>query len=308
MKRYYRLMLGQASVHAARCRAEGFVGAGFGINQDLSAKLPDDWRSFNKEFAPIFLATHPGKSRISAGLACGAIWTVSKGMQRGDIILSPNGAGSYFVGTIDGDYHYAAGDILPHRRAVLWSNSTIARADMSDALKGSTGSIGTIGDITAHAEEIERLITGIAPPQLISTDPTVENVATFALEKHLEDFLVANWAQSQLGKDFEIFSEDGAKVGQQYPTDTGPIDILAVSKDGKRLLVVELKRGRASDVVVGQILRYMGFVRDEIAEASQSVEGIIIALEDSQSMRRAIAMVPSITFYRYEVSFKLIKG
>ena len=97
-------------------------------------------------------------------------------------------------------------------------------------------------------------------------------------------------------------------VYQQFPTDTGPIDILAVSKDRKKLLVVELKKGRASDVVVGQILRYMGFVRDELAESNQTVCGVIIALEDDQRTKRALAMVPDISFYRYEVSFKLIKS
>ena len=34
-------------------------------------------------------------------------------------------------------------------------------------------------------------------------------------------------------------------------SDTGPIDVLAVSKDKKELLVLELRRGRASDAVVG---------------------------------------------------------
>ena len=77
------------------------------------------------------------------------------------------------------------------------------------------------------------------------------------MEKHLEDFLVQNWEQTELGKAFDIFQEEGERKGQQYPTDTGPIDILAISKDKKQLLVVELKKGRASDVVVGQTLRYM---------------------------------------------------
>jgi RecB family endonuclease NucS len=44
--------------------------------------------------------------------------------------------------------------------------------------------------------------------------------------------------------------------------------------------VVELKRGRASDVVVGQALRYMGFVKEQLAEDDQTVEGAIIALDD----------------------------
>lgn len=72
--------------------------------------------------------------------------------------------------------------------------------------------------------------------------------------------------------------------------------------------MIELKKGRASDVVVGQILRYMGYVQEELAEPDQTVRGVVIALEDDQRLRRALAMVPTIDFYRYQVSFKLMKG
>lgn len=88
----------------------------------------------------------------------------------------------------------------------------------------------------------------------------------------------------------------------------GPIDILAVSRDGKHLLVIELKRGRATDDVVGQTLRYMGYVKEQIAEPDQTVEGMIIALEDDQKLRWALAAVPNVSFYRYQVSFKLVKS
>ena len=74
------------------------------------------------------------------------------------------------------------------------------------------------------------------------------------------------------------------------------------------MLVVELKKGRASDVVVGQLLRYMGCVRDELAEPNQTVRGVVIALDEDQRLRRALAMVPEIDFYRYEVSFRLVKS
>lgn len=74
------------------------------------------------------------------------------------------------------------------------------------------------------------------------------------------------------------------------------------------MLVVELKKGRARDVVVGQLLRYMGFVRDELAEPNQTVRGVVIALDEDQRLRRALAMVPEIDFYRYEVSFRLVKS
>ncbi|MHB1236297.1 MAG: endonuclease NucS domain-containing protein [Gallionella sp.] len=116
-----------------------------------------------------------------------------------------------------------------------------------------------------------------------------------------------NWAQTALGKEYDIFEEDGEKVGQQYPTDTGQLDILAIKKDKSELLVVELKKGRASDAVVGQVLRYMGFVLQELAEPGQKVKGVIIAQEDDQRIKRALAVTPNIEFFRYQISFKLLK-
>jgi restriction system protein len=188
----------------------------------------------------------------------------------------------------------------------------IDRSDMSEALRNSTGSIGTVSNIDRYAEEIEKLIGGYVQvpvsQSLISSDPTVEDPTIFALENHLEDFLVHNWPQTELGKDFDIFEEDGELIGQQYQTDTGPLDILAISKDKTRLLVVELKKGRASDSVIGQVQRYMGYVKDELAKEGQSVEGVIIALEDDQRIKRALSVAPNISFYKYQVSFKLIKN
>ncbi len=304
-KSYYRVMLGQKSIYAAECFAGNFIGTDFGIDQDLTNKLPEEWRAFNQEFIPIYLAKHPGKTKIGAGLACGALWTVSKGINKGDFVLCPDGSGQYRVGEVIGDYTYEAGKHPFHHRPVRWLNVSIARTAMSEALQNSTGSIGTVSEISRYHEEIEKLIGGISVPKLISTDQTVEDPAAFAMEEHLEDFLVKNWAQTELGKEYDIYEEDGEKA-QQYQTDTGPLDILAISKDKKRLLIVELKKGRASDAVVGQTLRYMSFVQDELAEKDQAVHGIIIALEDDQRIRRALAMVSNIRFCRYQVNFKLI--
>lgn len=311
MKSYYRVMLGKKSVHASECQKGGFVGTDFDIHEDLSRKLPEEWREFNKTFIPVLLANEPGRSKISAGLACGAIWTVSKGIKRGDIVLSPDGSGSYLVGEVLGDYYYAPGQMLPHRRKIQWLNVSIARTEMSEALQNSTGSIGTVSNISSYRTEIENLIglnAGANPILSASNDSNIEDPIAFAMEKHLEAFLIQNWNSTELSKDFTIYEEKGEPVGQQFQTDAGDIDILAISKDKKRLLVVELKRGRASDVVVGQVLRYIGFVKEEIAEDDQSVEGVIIALDDDQKLRWAISSVPAISFYRYQISFKLIRG
>ena len=181
----------------------------------------------------------------------------------------------------------------------------IERAAMSEELRRSASSMGTCCDVTQHAAELQVLIGGNSRPALLSADPTVEDPATFALERHLEDFLVANWSQTSIGRTHDIYSIDGAQVGQQFSTDTGMIEILAVSKDGTELLVIELKRGRASDSVVGQIQRYMGYVIDELAEPHQSVRGLIIAQDDDSRIRRALRVATNIDFLRYRVTFTL---
>lgn len=308
MKRYFRVMPGAKSKYANECFTGNFIGADYEIDQDLTSKLYDDWRDFNKEFIPEFLKVHPDKTKIAAGLACGMLWTISKGYKVGDIVLCPDGTGSYRVGEITGDYYFAKNQILPHRRPVRWFDKSIARSDMSESMRNSTGSTGTSCEITKYQVELDELIGGNAAPTILSTDSTVEDPSTFALEKHLEEFLVQNWKNTELGKRYEIFEEDGEIVGQQYPTDTGPIDVLAISKDKKEILVVELKKGRASDSVVGQVQRYMGYVLQELAESHQTVRGVIIALDDDQRIRRALAVAPNIDFYRYQVSFKLHKA
>jgi restriction system protein len=301
-------MLGKKSVFADACLTGNFIGTDFGIKTDLTHKLTDEWRAFNRDFVPVYLQGHPEKTRVAAGLACGAIWTVSKGIKIGDIAICPDGTGRYRVAEITDDYKYAPEGPLPHRRPVRWLNVALNRAEMSEPLQRSTGSIGTVSDISRHRDEIEKLLGGIPPASLVSTDPTVEDPASFALETHLEEFLVQNWTQTEIGKQFDIYEEEGEQVGQQYSTDTGPLDILAISKEKNALLVVELKKGRASDVVVGQILRYMSYVKEELAEDNQAVKGAIIALEDDPKIRRALTMVPNIDFYRYQISFKLLKS
>lgn len=307
MKSYNRVMLGRGSKFAQECLQDGFIGADFLPTIDLTAKLPDEWRDFNRAFIPEYLKENSGKSKVTAGLACGALWTIAKGLHKGTVILSPNGDGQYMVGEITSDYSYHPGKNLPHRRMVKWSDKLIERKDMSEALQNSTGSIGTVCDITRYADEIKLLLDGQGLPVLTTNNPEIESPSEFALEKHLEDFLVENWNQTELSKKYDIYQEEGEVVGKQYRVENGWIDILAISKDGRELLVVELKKGRAQDAVVGQVQRYMGYVIEELAEENQTVRGIIIAMEDDINIRRALRVTNNIEFYKYQVSFKLNK-
>ena len=304
---YFRIMLGRQSCFAREGFDGSFIGCGFLAEIDFTGLLPDNLRDFNNKFRPVFLEAHPEKTKVAAGLACGALHTICKGIKKNDIVLCPNGNGQYWIGEVASDYEHAPEQNMPHRRNVNWLPVAIERSDMSQSLQNSSGSIGTVSNLSKYAEEIDGFIAGKTAPSLISTDELVEDPSVFALEKHLEDFLVANWKNTSLGTHYDIVEDDGEIVGQQYPSDTGPIDLLAISKDKKEYLVIELKKGRASDAVVGQIQRYMGFVQEDLLETEQKVRGIIIALEDDLRLRRALAVTNNIEFYKYEVSFNLLK-
>lgn len=159
-------MLGRGAMFAKECRDNGYIGAHFDIDVDLSDSLYENWRDFNKKFIPLWMSNVPGKSTTSAGLACGFLWTIVKGLKIGDIVLCPSGEGYYYVGVIDSDYYYVPNAVLPHRRKVIWLDKVIDRKSMSKELKNSSGSIGTCCDVTKYAVEIENLIggTGYVPP------------------------------------------------------------------------------------------------------------------------------------------------
>ena len=181
-------MLGRAGRFAKMCREEGYIGANFDIKKDLSSSLPENWRLFNEETIPLWLESNPGKSKTAAGVACGFLWTIAKGLQIGDVVLCPSGEGTYYVGTIAGDYYYVPNTDLPHRRKVEWKDKVISRKSMSQKLQNSTGSIGTCCDITRYEEEIESLITG--------------SVAVMTIEKKLEPEPAKSFDERSLHKLF----------------------------------------------------------------------------------------------------------
>ncbi len=130
----------------------------------------------------------------------------------------------------------------------------------------------------------------------------------FRLERHLHEFMIDNWDKLPLGSEWDILTdESGDLVGYEYPTEVGRIDILARHKHKDAWLVVELKRGRTADRVVGQILRYMGWVQKHIADETGNVKGLIVAPEFEQNMQYALlaARNADISLARYHVRFEL---
>ena len=80
----------------------------------------------------------------------------------------------------------------------------------------------------------------------------------FALESFLEQFLLTNWEGIDWGRPLEIWESETGKLGHQLPTPVGRLDFLCRDTATNALVVIELKRGRPSDRVVGQAARYMG--------------------------------------------------
>lgn len=305
--KYLRLRTGRDHSWFDHFKKNNYVGVSFGLDVDISNHLYENWRDFNSKYIDLVIKKSNGeKSRVGAGLNCGVIWTLSKGIEIGATIICQDQDRNYHACKVTSNYYYDKKEPY-HRRGVEWVGQLINPTDMSTELSRSLAAQNTLIDISKYEDELENLINGTNGKKIITNDPTIEEPSEFALEKHLEDFLVKNWKSTSLGKKYDIYSEDGELVGQQYPSDTGPIDILAISKDKKTLLVVELKKGRVSDNVVGQIQRYMGYVKSDLAEKNQKVKGVIIGLDDDIKLTRALSVTNDIEFYKYKVNFKLFK-
>ena len=127
----------------------------------------------------------------------------------------------------------------------------------------------------------------------------------FALESLLEQFLLTNWEGIDWGRPLEIWESETGELGHQLPTPVGRLDFLCRDTATNALVVIELKRGRPSDRVVGQAARYMGWVRARLARETQPVEGIIVAHEQELQLAYAVSAVPNLSVLTYSVDFTL---
>jgi restriction system protein len=67
-----------------------------------------------------------------------------------------------------------------------------------------------------------------------------------------------------------------------------------------------LKKGRPSDQVVGQILRYMGWVKKNLCKGGKVVRGLVIWNGDPDpKLTYALKMTKNIDVRYYKVSFTL---
>ncbi len=146
-----------------------------------------------------------------------------------------------------------------------------------------------------------RELTILAGPR---TAMDIESESEFALETHLEEFIDQNWNNIDFGSNLVRCRTD-EQDGRQFPAGPWSIDFLCTDGGSGYFVVIELKRGKSSDSTVGQTLRYMSWVKENLARADQKVRGVIIAKEVDEALRYAVKHLPDVDVLTYKVNFKL---
>lgn len=131
----------------------------------------------------------------------------------------------------------------------------------------------------------------------------------FGLESQLENFLIENWNSISEFKDLELISDvDGEIISQQYRVEIGRIDILARDKSSKDYVIIELKKNRATEWVVGQIRKYLGWIKKNLAyKEGVGVRGVIIVPTGSPDLEYAVMGQDDIKVFTYKINFELNK-
>ena len=168
--------------------------------------------------------------------------------------------------------HWAFGDTPPgekKRRRYLR-----IKQEYENFLAGSSGSDET-SDVESEDEESDQ---------------------KFAAESDLRDFLAKNPTHIESGL---CLYRSGDRSGVEFPIENGFIDILAVDRKG-RFVVIELKVGRGRNKTVGQLLYYMGWVDKNLGKGP--CRGMIIAKDIPNDLMLAVQRVPGVSLSRYHLA------
>lgn len=197
------------------------------------------------------------------------------------------------------------------QKVARYGNSFVFKAykvaindDTPSITYAENGQIATSIDLDSDLSKIVKYYTNVLSlPQSDHVANAGALGARFHMEKQLEDFLVHNWNNTELGKKYDLIIEEGELLSQQYKTDIGPIDILAKDKSINGYVVIELKRNQTSDDTVEQVARYIGWVRRHLK--ADNVKGVIIAGQYDQKLDYALEAIENVEVFIYEVNFIL---
>lgn len=108
-------------------------------------------------------------------------------------------------------------------------------------------------------------------------------------EKNLEDFMIHQLEAIEPGLRLEK---------RQLSTPAGRLDLLCRDKKGN-YVVVEFKRMQGTDQVVGQVLRYMGWLSE--THGVDKVRGIVVVAKKDQALTYALMAAPNVQVKEFKV-------
>jgi len=223
-------------------------------------------------------------------------------MKREDKVLIYGNKNIYALGVIAGDYYYEKEEsdvyyLFYHRRNVEWLKilePPLSIDFLPEELQRKLMRPRTIIELSEEEwQVIEKAMKEPSPPEETKQPLLAEPSFSIRLERDLRDYLAYN----------PSVLEDGLQlIRKEYPTDAGDIDILFKDSKGK-YVIVETKKGREGDKVVGQILRYIGWVKKNL---SPNVRGIIVSHASDSNLEWAVEAIRDIVKLKfYKVRFEI---
>lgn len=140
-----------------------------------------------------------------------------------------------------------------------------------------------------------------APPPPIAIEPYEEELRTYLRDRPLGETVGASCT------DYELYEDEKGRTGELYRTPIGEIDLLYLNKQTGNFLVIELKRtSDTSDSAVGQIARYIGWVKENLAK-DKKVFGLLIVHSASEELKYAVKSLKDCDLFAFRVEFILSK-
>lgn len=277
---------------------EGVISIGW-------TELGDVSRMSKEELSRAVATAYPEKPAATKSLYTNMVWAFHHEIAVGDLIIARRGRKILAaVGEVKAPAYYFRGknpDVdHPNFLPVQWRERP--RDVRYPAVVFPMHTLAK-----SSREQFEKLIEGVVvdPPSEITE--IIQDPNIFVLEKYLEEFIVSNFTAIFQNK-MRIYTDADGNFGQQYSTEVGPIDILAKKIEDDTFVVIELKKGRPSDQVVGQVLRYMGWVKEHLCKGDQPVMGLIICKEPDNKLSYALKMIRNVDVAFYWIDFKLKKS
>ncbi|MCC7164063.1 MAG: AlwI family type II restriction endonuclease [Anaerolineae bacterium] len=133
----------------------------------------------------------------------------------------------------------------------------------------------------AQIGEIEKAQTLASQPDATKQDKS--RVRQAVQERHIEDYFIEHL--DLIEKGLRLYQQ-GNRSGKQYKTPINRIDSLCLDRHNQ-FVIVEYKKNKSADETVGQTLRYMGWVRINLA-GGKKVRGVIVAEKIDDKTKYAI--------------------